>query len=506
MHLVKKPKLSNMQLLSKKTLSLINAAGLSYNRDALQPGILHFSTGNFHRAHQASYYNDLFGVLDDDKELKWGILGASVRQGGSYTEQTRPALDQQDYLYTVVESDDSKSDPKVMGSILDCLPYADDHEPIKKALCDEQIKIASLTVTEGGYFVDPSTNEFDKDAEEIQYDAKHPDDPQTAFGLIIHALRKRREAGMKPFTVMSCDNVPHNGDVARNVTVGLAKLMDRDLAEYIESEVCFPNSMVDRITPAPTDELKEEVDWKYEDKSPIFCEPFRQWVIEDNFSNERPPLEKVGVRFVDDVTPWEEAKLRILNGGHASLSYPAALLGLDFVHEAMEHPVIPKFLDKLQRTEIVPMVPPVPDTDLEDYWETISDRYKNPVLSDSIDRNCENGSDRQPKFILPSIADNLDQGNSVDGLATVSAMWCKYCMGKTEDGDEIEDANDGIWDKLHETAMAARDDPSKWLTELEEVYGDMGKNEEFQQAFEKALRLCIDEGVEAAMKAYIDSH
>lgn len=488
-----------MQLLSKKTLSLINA-GLAYNREALQPGILHFSTGNFHRAHQCTYYNDLFEKLDDSK-LTWGIIGCSARDGGSYTKQTRPALKEQDCLFTVVESNKAKSIPKAIGSIVDCLPYAENHGPIKKALCDEKIKIVSLTVTEGGYFVD-ANNEFDKDAEEIQHDAKNPEDPQTVFGLIIQACKKRRESGLKPFTVMSCDNVPQNGDVTRSVTVGLAKVMDPGLADYIEKNISFPNSMVDRITPAPTDELKEQVEWKYEDKSPIFCEPFRQWVIEDNFSNERPPLDKVGVLFVDNVTPWEEAKLRILNGGHASLSYAAALLGLDFVHQAMEHPVIPKFLDKLQRTEIVPMVPPVPDTNLEDYWETISDRYKNPVLSDSIDRNCENGSDRQPKFILPSLKDNLDANNAVDGLATVSAMWCKYCMGKTEDGDEI-DAIDMMWDKLHQTANAARDDPSKWLTELDEVYGDLGMDESLQKAFDKALRLCIDEGIEAAMKEYI---
>ena len=465
--------------------------------------ILHFSVGNFHRAHQSSYYNDLFAKLDHEDDLKWGIVGASVRGGGSYTKHTRPSLLDQNYLYTLVESDSDKSEPKVIGSIIDCLPYKDDHAPIKKMLADESIKIASMTVTEGGYFLNPSTNEFDETADDIQHDIDNPDDPQTVFGLIIQALKHRREKGIEPFTVMSCDNVPQNGDTARKVTIGLAKLQDKEFAKWMEENVSFPNSMVDRITPAPTDELKARIDLDYEDKSPIFCEPFCQWVVEDKFSNKRPPLDKVGVKFVDNVEPWENAKLRILNGGHASLSYAAALLGIEFVHKAMEHDVIPKFLDKLQKNEIVPNVPPVPDTNLKEYWETVRRRYKNPILSDRIDRNCENGSDRQPKFILPSIQDCLDDDRCVDGLATVSAMWCKYCMGETESGDKI-DATDLMWDELHETAKKAKEDSSKWL-ELEEVYGDLGTNDKFRDAFDRALKLCVNEGVEAAMQKYIES-
>ena len=499
---------TTMQLLTKQTLSLLNA-GLNYNREALQAGILHFSVGNFHRAHQCSYYDDLFSAKSDndgdDKDLKWGIVGASVRGGGSYTEQTRPALKEQNYLYTLVESNSDTTKPKVIGSIIDCLPYKNDHGPIKKMLADESIKIASMTVTEGGYFLNPSTNEFDETADDIQHDIKNPDDPQTVFGLIIQGLKHRKEKGIQPFTVMSCDNVPQNGATARKVTLGLAKLQDEEFAKWIEENVSFPNSMVDRITPAPTDELKDSIDWDYDDESPIFCEPFRQWVVEDNFSNDRPPLDKVGVKFVNDVTPWEDAKLRILNGGHASLSYAAALLGIEFVHKAMDHNVIHKFLDKLQKNEIVPNVPPVPDTDLKEYWETVRHRYQNPILSDRIDRNCENGSDRQPKFILPSIRDCLDDDRCVDGLATVSAMWCKYCMGETEAGDKIDDATDVMWDELHETAMKAKDDSSEWLA-MEEVYGDLGQNDKFKDAFDRALKLCLNDGVEAAMQKYIDSN
>ena len=491
-----------MQLLSKQALAVVSA-GLSYSRDAVQEGIVHFSPGNFHRAHQCTYYNDLFAHAaesNNENDFKWGIVGASARDG-SFSD-LQPTMDDQDYLFTVVETDDDTTDPKVIGSIVDMLPYQDDHKPIKEKLVEDAIKIVSMTVTEGGYFID-SNNEFNENADPIQYDAKNPDDPQTVFGLIIQALKERRDKGMKPFTVMSCDNVPHNGKVAKKTTLGLAKLIDEDLANWIDENTEFPCSMVDRITPSTTDELKNSVDLEYEDNAPVFCEPFRQWVIEDKFCNERPPLDKVGAQFVDDVTPYENAKLRILNAGHASLCYPAHLLGLEFVHEAMEHAVIPEFLNKMQKEEIVPQVPPVPDTDLEEYWEEIRGRYQNPKLSDSIARNCASGSDRQPKFILPSIRDCIkDDDACVDGLATVSAMWCKYCMGETENGDEIE-PNDEQWDMLHEAAKKAKDDSSAWL-KMEDVYGDIGQDEKFQKAFDKALKLCVDEGVEAAMKAYID--
>ena len=203
---------------------------------------------------------------------------------------------------------------------------------------------------------------------------------------------------------MSCHNVPHNGDVVRSVVVGLADLTDSELAKWIAENVEFPNSMVDRITPATSDDelkfLKDNFDG-LEDVAPVFCEPFRQWVLEDRFCSGHPPLEKKGVEFVPDVTPYETMKIRILNGGHASLCYPSALLGVDYVHESMEHPVIGPFLDCLERNEIIPTVPPVPDTNLEEYWEIIQERFANPTIMDTIRPNCSDGFSHQPMFIVP---------------------------------------------------------------------------------------------------------
>eukprot|EP00977_Amphora_coffeiformis_P022947 scaffold11978_cov153-Amphora_coffeaeformis.AAC.4 len=497
-----------MQLLSKKTLSLLNTA-FHYDRNELSAGILHFSTGNFHRAHQAGFYHDLFEATNDKRDLLWGVRECSVRGGGSYTEETKPALEKQEYLYTIVELDDQQATPKITGSIMDMLPYQEDHGPIKEALMQEETKIVSMTVTEGGYFLNPTTNEFDPQIDAIQHDIQHPDKPETVFGLIVHALIQRRDNGQPPFTVMSCDNVPGNGDVCQQVTVGLAKAIDAELGQWIDENVEFPNSMVDRITPEPTDELKRDVgcdDWEYQDDAIIFCEPFRQWVCEDKFcNNQRPPLEKVGVKFVDDVTPYENMKLRILNGGHASLCYPAALLDLEFVHEAMEHKIICQFLDKLQKTEILPQVPPVPDTDLDEYWGTVRGRYHNSKLSDRIDRNCEQGSDRQPKFIIPSLKDCLskstDEKQCVDGLATVSALWCRFCQGTSESGQELK-VQDSI-QEIQDIATKAKDDPLTWL-ELD-VYGDVGQNEKFRTAFTAACKTIQEDGVEAAMQKYIES-
>lgn len=245
----------------------------------------------------------------------------------------------------------------------------------------------------------------------------------------------RRKAGEKPFTVMCCDNVPHNGDVTRSVTVGFAHLVDPDLAKWIDENVAFPNSMVDRITPQTTPAMQEFIKNAYDidDVMPVFCEPFCEWVLEDKFCNGRPPLEKAdGVTFVPDVTPYENMKIRILNGGHASLCYPSALLSLDYVHDSMNHPTIGPFLDALERNEIIPTCPKdAIDRDPVEYWKIIAKRFSNPTIQDTIDRNCYDGASRQPKFIVPVINDNLKAGRSVSGLALVCAMWCRYCQGKS---------------------------------------------------------------------------
>jgi mannitol 2-dehydrogenase len=304
---------------------------------------------------------------------------------------------------------------------------------------------------------------------------------------------------------MSCDNIPGNGHVARDAVTGFAKLTDRDLATWIENEVAFPNSMVDRITPATTDHERAylQTTLGVEDAWPVFCEPFRQWVMEDTFCNGRPALDEVGVTLTDDVAPFELMKLRMLNGGHAAIAYPAALLDLQTVDEAMAHPLIDGFLEKLERSEIIPVVPAVPNIDRDSYLDLIKHRFANPKIKDTIPRLCQDGSNRQPKFILPSTRDRLAANQTVHGLALVSALWCRYCHGETETGVPI-DVDDVQAERLTSAARQARLMPSAFL-ELRDIFGDLSDSTDFKSAFETMLTGLWQDGVEQTVAGYVYS-
>ena len=315
-----------------------------YRRSDLKPGIVHIGVGNFHRAHQAVYLNDLF---DAGADHDWALVGAGVRAADI---DMRAKLEAQDWLTTVVEQEADATTVRVTGAMIDFIrPF--DVEAMLSALARPEIRIVSLTVTEGGYYISPATQRFDPSHPDIAADAANPDAPKTAFGLIAAGLKRRRAAGVPPFTVMSCDNIPGNGHVTENAVAGLAELIDPELAQWIRANVAFPNSMVDRITPATTDRERGLLRDSYgvEDNWPVFCEEFRQWVVEDKFPSGRPALEKVGVTFTADVAPYELMKIRILNGGHAAIAYPAGLLDIHFVHEGMEDRQIATFLTTLTK-------------------------------------------------------------------------------------------------------------------------------------------------------------
>src|SRR5690606_31675525 len=348
------------------------------------------------------YLDDLFatGAGHD-----WALIGAGVRDAD---EAMRQQLKAQDWLTTVVAQEADTSSARVTGAMIDYLQPGDS-AAIIATLADPAIRIVSLTITEGGYYIDPASQHFDPTHADIAYDAAHAEAPRTAFGLILAGLVRRRAAGIQPFTVMSCDNIPGNGHVTENAVVGLAQLIDPALAQWVKASVAFPNGMVDRITPATSEREKTLLAEQFgiDDNWPVFCEEFKQWVLEDNFPAGRPALEQVGVQFVPDVAPFEHMKIRILNGGHAAIAYRAGLMDIHFVHEAMEQPLIRSFLEKVEREEIIPIVPPVPDTDLGEYYALIERRFSNPKIGDTIQRLCLDGSNRQPKFILPSAADRL---------------------------------------------------------------------------------------------------
>ncbi|MBA3911590.1 MAG: mannitol dehydrogenase [Rhodobacter sp.] len=466
----------------------------AYDRSKLTAGIVHIGLGNFHRAHMAVYLDDLFALGEGHD---WAILGAGVREGDA---RMRDALVAQHCLSTVIELDPSGRRARTIGAMIGFLPVEPDNATMIAAMTKPEIRIVSLTVTEGGYFIDPATGRFDPRAPEIAADAANPH--RTAFGAIIAALKARRAAGTPPFTVMSCDNLPGNGHVTQAAIVGLAQLSDPALAEWIDSNVAFPNGMVDRITPATGPREREmAAALGLSDPVPVTCEPFRQWVLEDHFPTGRPALEKVGVTFTPHVHAFEMMKIRILNGGHAIIAYPGGLMDIEYVHEAMAHPLVRGFLERVEKEEIIPYVPPVPDTNIADYFRLIVERFSNPEIADTERRLCLDGSNRQPKFIIPSVRDALAAGGTVDGLALVSALWCRYCHGTTDSGAEIA-SNDPNWDYLQAQSKAAKAAPVVWL-QMKPIYGELNKDVRFVVAFTKALNALWEKGTAAVLKDYV---
>jgi mannitol 2-dehydrogenase len=486
--------------LNKENLENLKYKGIktpNYNQDELSAGIIHFGVGNFHRSHQVIYLNELF---NEGLDKNWAIIGAGVM---SNDERMREILEEQNFLSSVVEQTANSNSIEVTGVMIDYLSPNDKQVIIDK-LSDESIKIVSLTITEGGYFIDSSTGLFDVKHPAIIEDSKDPENPKTVFGLILSALLKRYEKKIEPFTIVSCDNIPHNGNVTKNTLSGLAKLSNEVFAKWIIDNVSFPNGMVDRITPATTPRERKLVKELYglEDEAVVFSEKFKQWVLEDKFPSGRPALEKVGVQFVDDVAPYEHMKIRILNGGHALIAYLAALLDIEFAHEAMENDLVLKFFQKVQENEIIPILPPVPNTDLTHYYKKIEERFSNPKIADTTLRLCYDGSNRQPKFIIPSVLDCLDKGIDIHGLALGCALWCRYCYGETVSGKIIE-ANDPKWDVLNQKAKKAKDNPLVWL-EMEDIYGEVGKSELFSEKFSLALKSIFSNGIEKTVQEYID--
>jgi len=483
-------------------LCLDNLSGIAdrvavpgYTRESLSPGIVHIGVGNFHRAHQGVYLHRLFEQgLDRD----WAIIGAGLKP---YDRTMRETLERQDCLTTVVELDPRAYSAFVIGSMID---YAEvEPQSLISVLARPEIRIVSTTVTEGGYYVDARTGGFDRTHPDIVADAGNADAPQTVFGVLIAALKARREAGLAPFTVMSCDNLPDNGCVTRSAVLGLAGSMPGGIGRWIEDNVAFPNSMVDCITPATGDRERQLVRDRYgiEDGAPVVCEPFRQWVLEDDFPAGRPTLERVGVTFVDDVGPYELMKLWILNGGHAAIAYPSALLGYELVHEAMADPTIRTFLTRLERSEILPVVPKIPGVDFDAYLTQVIGRFSNSAVGDTIPRLCLDGSNRQPKFILPTIRARLGQGLPVDGLALEVALWCRYCAGADEAGSEIAIADENA-ETLKAKALEARGEPDAFLR-MPGIFGPLADDSRFREAFAAALRALWANGTRATLEAYI---
>ncbi|WP_424973200.1 mannitol dehydrogenase family protein [Dinoroseobacter sp. S76] len=484
--------------LSNKTLDRLPVPGPTYDRNRLTPGIVHIGVGNFHRAHQAWYLHQLMeqGLAQD-----WAILGAGVRP---YDAAMRERLLAQDCLTTLIALDPGSVSAEVIGPMIDYLPIEDSHGALIAAMAAPSTRIVALTVTESGYYIDPVTKGFDAAHPEIQHDATHPDDPRTAFGAMVKALKLRRAAGLGPFTGLSCDNLQGNGAILRQTVVSLARLSDPDLADWIDRAASFPNSMVDCIAPAtgPT-ERALCADLGIADAAPVTHETFRQWVIEDAFCAGRPDWDKVGATFSDDVHAYETMKIRILNAGHQVLANAGELLGLETIADCMANPLVRGLFAKVQAEEITPTVHPVPGTTPTAYAELITERFANPRIVDTTRRVAFDGSARHTGFVLPILRDQLARGGSVSGLALVEALWARMCAGSREDGSLIE-PNDPAWTELNAAALAARSRPMAWL-EQTRLYGDLKDQPAFADAFVDWLQILWSEGTTAALGRYAAS-
>ncbi|CCH80002.1 Mannitol 2-dehydrogenase [Nostocoides japonicum T1-X7] len=467
----------------------------AYDRSHVTPGIVHFGVGGFHRAHQAMYVDRL---MNAGEAMDWGIVGVGTLPGDA---RMRDALRPQEGLYTlVVKHPDGTLEPRVIGSIVDYLFAPDDPAAVLDRLTDPATRIVSLTVTEGGYHVNQVTGEFDAGDPDIQADIAGDGPPRTVFGFVTEALRRLRASGAEPFTVMSCDNLPGNGDIARRMIGAFARLKDPELADWMDSHVRFPNGMVDRITPVTTSADIEALRDRFgvEDAWPVVCEPFTQWVLEDHFGRGRPPFEDAGVQLVDDVVPYELMKLRLLNASHQALCYLGTLAGYQYAHEVCQDPLFAGFLLRYMEREGSPTLPPVPGVDLDAYRHELIERFANPEVRDTLARLCAESSDRIPKWLVPVIVANLRDGGEIDCSALVVASWARYAEGVDEQGRPIE-----VVDRLRDAVMAAAarqdEDPLAFIRDPD-LFGGLADDERFTTAYLRLLGSLHAKGARATLE------
>jgi mannitol 2-dehydrogenase len=466
----------------------------SYDRAALRTGIVHFGVGGFHRAHEAMYLDRLMAA---GEALDWAICGVGVMPAD---ERMRDVLTAQDGLYTlVVKAPDGTLSAQVIGSIKEYLYAPDDPWAVVEKMASPDVRIVSMTVTEGGYNFNAVTGEFVADNPDVQHDLQPGAAPKTTFGLITAALARRRERGIPPFTIMSCDNIQGNGHAARRSFVAFAALRDPDLGAFVENHVAFPNSMVDRITPVTTDEDRDEVRKRFEveDGWPVVCEPFTQWTLEDVFPLGRPPFENAGVQVVADVEPYELMKLRLLNASHQALCYFGYLAGYRFVHEVAQDPLFAGFLLAYMDREATPTLEPVPGIDLHAYKHQLIERFSNAQVKDTVARLCAESSDRIPKWLLPVIRYNLETGGEIRLATAVVASWARYAEGTDEQGRPI-DVVDRLRDTLVAAAQRQRDEPLAFLANRD-LFGDLIDNERFVTAYRSALSSLHTKGARATL-------
>ncbi len=472
-------------LLQSQSLHRLRAsvAVPTYDRRQLQRSIVHIGVGGFHRSHLATYIHELCQSGHRD----WSITGAGVLPSD---RAMADALRPQDYLYTLITRGPQSTEVEIIGSIVDFVHAFPRPDRLLASIADPATQIVSLTITEGGYPVDDVTGEY--------LSTSPTAGPTSAFGILAAGLQQRYQNGHSGLTVISCDNIPSNGSVARAATLGEARSLGDGLADWIADSVAFPNSMVDRITPATTDSDRA---WLAEHKGvndnwPVVTESFRQWVIEDNFAAGRPPFEQLDVLATTDARPYELMKLRLLNASHSCLAYLAALKGMETIGAAMTCPELSNFTASFLDREARPVLPPIAGIDLDQYAASIIARFSNTSIGDQISRLCLDGSVKFPKFLLPTVRAQLKAGGPIGLSVLALAGWCEYLAGPPE-----RLAADPMLDLAANHARRAQHNPAAFL-DFPEVFGDdLPRSQRFSDAFDQALRSLRERGVEFSINA-----
>jgi mannitol 2-dehydrogenase len=465
-----------------------------YRREDLRIGIVHIGVGNFHRAHQAMYLDRL---LNRGQAADWAIGGVGLLPGDT---RVRDALSGQDLRYTLVErGPDGQSTARSIGSIVEFLYSPDNPEAVLERLAHPNTRIVSLTITEGGYNLD-DRGRFDGDDPVVRRDLAPGATPATVFGVVVEGLRRRRDRGIPPFTVMSCDNLPGNGDVARQSFTAFARLIDPGLGAWVDREVAFPNSMVDRITPVTTDETRRYVAETYHvtDAWPVICEDFTAWVLEDRFTLGRPPYEDAGIVLVPDVTPYEQMKLRLLNAGHQAIAYFGYLMGYRFAHEAIGDPAIAALVRRYMKDEAEPTLAPVPGIDLAEYQRSLLARFSNRYVPDTLLRLGTDGSDRMAQFLLPVIRDRRERGLPSPLAAAVVASWAAFARGVDPSGAPIEFVDRQR--ELVDEAVRRQALSEAGFLGVRQLVGDLGADEEFARQFAAVYGDIVQRGPRYALE------
>jgi mannitol 2-dehydrogenase len=442
----------------------------SYDRDRLAPRLVHVGVGGFHRAHLAVYAQELAAAGGD-----WGIVGLGLLE---QDERMAASLHAQDCLYTLIEKGPGPPSAAVVGSITRYVHAPPGHDAaVADLIASPATSIVSLTVTEAGYAEPP--------AELVAAGA-------STFDRLAGALAVRRERGAGPLTILSCDNLPGNGDAARRATLSAAARAGDAVALWVQESCTFPNSMVDRITPVTADADREwlRATAGIEDRWPVVAEPFRQWVMEDDFAAGRPPWDDVGAVFTDRIHDWERYKLRFLNAGHSCIAYLCALAHVTFVHEAMATPAMRTFLEEFLRSEAMPTVVEIPGHPREPYISSVVERFANPGMHDQIARLCVDGTAKFATFVMPTVASQLETDGSVERAATALAAWARY-LGVV---DPAAQAFDASADAARRHGVAALADPVAFL-EFDAVFPPAVKtSSRFRALFSETYRRIADHG------------